>query len=188
MGQHPSLQGEAGDLLPLGPYSWGGGTLAGPGYPPDSAYLLARDSSCPRQPAPGWVHHLGNSTQHRRRGRKGGPSPHGMSAGGCFAFRAFARADPASWPWLFPCRYPGDSLCVCHHGGWGEPRHHAGLQHGRAAAVWLRADAEPGSPLAHGGSGHGGHGLGVGGLRGRRAVRLREIPAVHGCQEQERQK
>lgn len=72
MGQYLSLQGEAGDLLPLGPYSWGGGVLAGPGHPPNSAYLLARGSFCPRQPARSRV---GASTgeQHRAqmKGEKG---------------------------------------------------------------------------------------------------------------------
>lgn len=86
------------------------------------------------------------------------------------------------------CRYPGDGVCLCHHGCWRDPCCDPGLQHGRPPAVRLWGNQEPTTseaPLIF---------LlwrrsqvGVGGMRGRRGVWLRKVETVYGCQEEKRE-
>lgn len=92
-----------------------------------------------------------------------------------------------------PClhRHPGDGLCVCYYCCRRQPRGHAGLLHGRAAAVWLPGTPWAGPATAPWPAWHPraprprGHPrrqrcLGVGRLRGRRGLRRREVEALYG--------
>lgn len=87
---------------------------------------------------------------------------------------------------LFPhCRYPGDGICLCHHGCGRHSCCDPGLQHGRPAAVRLWGDQEPTTSKApfifllwwrsE---------VGVGGVRGWRGVWLWKVQTVYGCQEE----
>lgn len=86
-------------------------------------------------------------------------------------------------------RYPGDSICLCHHSSRCDPRSDPGLQYGGPTAVWLWGNQEQSTSkaiiilLLLGGRGQ----VGVGGLWRRCGVWLWKVEAVYGCQEEKGQ-
>lgn len=95
-------------------------------------------------------------------------------------------------PILRPARrHPGDGLRVRYNGRGRQPRRHAGLLHGRAAAVRLPGAPRAGPAASPGPARHPWaprprrlprrqRRLGVGGLRRRRGLRGREVEALYG--------